>query len=135
MSTRIIRRLFSARLAVWAQGAGIPVAWENVPFDPPATSYLRFHVLPASVDSRDLAGAHRQYVGLVQITVVTPTGSGPDSAESIAESLYELFPLNLCLTLGGFVVQTVTPLSATPIVQDEDRCVVSARFRYQADTV
>lgn len=135
MSTPAIRRLYSARLDTWAKAKGLPVAWENVLFDPPATTYLRFFILPAGVDSLDLAGAHRQHVGLAQATIVCPLGAGPAEVEGLVEELAELFPLNLRLTEGDLTVQIMTPMSATPILQAEDRCAVSARFRYQADTI
>ena len=59
MSQADVRALIEARLADWASQNDLPVAYENVAFDPPAGEFLKFNLLPARTGSDDMAGAHR----------------------------------------------------------------------------
>ncbi|MEE4465711.1 phage tail terminator-like protein, partial [Azotobacter chroococcum] len=110
MSNRLIRSLYEQRLAAWAAARSLPVAWQNVPFTPPASGiYLRAFLLPADTDSLDLEGAHRLYTGVFQISIVAPNGNGSGDAEQPAADLDAEFPQNLRLTSGAFAVQIVSP--------------------------
>lgn len=135
MSQKLIRQLYEQRLATWAATKSLPVAWQNVPFTPPAGTYLRAFLLPADTDSIDLAGAHRGYAGVFQVNIVAPEGQGSGAADTLADELDELFPNNLPLNSGAFGVQTITPCSAGPAIQDGTRYAIPVWFRYRADTI
>ena len=135
MSTKLIRSLYEQRLAMWAAARSLPVAWQNVPFTPPASGiYLRAFLLPATTDSLDIEGAHRLYTGVFQVSTVAQSGQGSGAAEQIAADLAELFPLNLRLTSGSFIVQILSPCSRGPAVQDGSSYMIPVSFRYRADT-
>uniref|UniRef100_UPI00202F6EF1 phage tail terminator-like protein n=1 Tax=Escherichia coli TaxID=562 RepID=UPI00202F6EF1 len=58
----------AARLGSWADAEGISVAWENVPFTPPANEmYLAVHDLPVTPRTIDLGLSCRTYSGVYQI--------------------------------------------------------------------
>lgn len=135
MSQKTIRKLYEQRLATWAAAKPISVAWQNAPFTPPAGAYLRAFLLPADTDSQDLAGDHRAYTGVFQVSIVAPAGQGSAAAETLAEELAALFPNNLPLSNGEFGVQIVSPCSAGPAIQDGNRYTVPVWFRYRADTI
>lgn len=50
-----IASALAARLGAWADAEGISVAWENVPFTPPANEmYLAVHDMPVTPRTIDL---------------------------------------------------------------------------------
>lgn len=136
MSNKVIRSLFEQRLAAWAAARPISVAWENVAFTPPSgQTYLKAHLLPAETDSLDLAGAHRQYLGSFQVSIVFPAGIGAGDAGTIEEALDDLFPVNLRLSQGDFTVQVVSPCSSLPMIKESSLYTIPVRLNYQADTI
>ncbi|WP_312537706.1 DUF4128 domain-containing protein [Stutzerimonas nitrititolerans] len=135
MSQKLIRSLLQGRLNAFAAARTLPVAWENVGLDPKPSKYLRFNLLKAPTVSADLAGAHREYSGVCQISVFTPKGKGPTDAETLAADLAELFPLNDRLTSGGFVMQITSPCSEGPAITGDLHFMVPVSFTYRADTI
>jgi hypothetical protein len=112
------------------------VAWENVPYSPVAgTTYLRGFLLPAKTASSDLAGAHRAFTGVYQVSVVAPLNGGPGIAEGIADEIAALFPLNTRLAVPGLILQVVTPVTAAQGAQDSTSYIVPVSFEYRADIV
>ena len=88
-----IASALAARLGAWADAEGISVAWENVPFTPPANEmYLAVHDMPVTPRTIDLGLRCRTYSGVYQINVVAPAGSGRTSVVALADRVAELFP-------------------------------------------
>lgn len=135
MSQRLIRQLYEQRLATWAAGKPLPVAWQNVALTPPAGTYLRAFLLPADTDSQDMAGDHRAYTGVFQVSIVTPNGQGSGAAEELAEELAALFPMALRLTSGAFAVQIIAPTSIGQQIPGDTHLTLPVWFRYRADTI
>lgn len=91
-----IASALAARLGTWADAEGISVAWENVPFTPPANEmYLAVHDMPVTPRTIDLGSRSRTYSGVYQINVVAPAGSGRNSVVALAGRVAELFPEGL----------------------------------------
>lgn len=132
-----IRALLEARLSTWAksQTPAIPVAWQNVPFTPPTGRFLRAWVMPAETGSETLDGAHRRYVGVFQVSVYVPQGTGPAAGEAIAESIAALYPMNDLLSMTGLDVMIVSPMSIAQGFNSDGRYVVPVSCRYRADTI
>lgn len=135
MSQKLIRSLLQGRLNAFAAARTIPVAWENVAFTPPSGQYLKFHLLKAPTESADLAGAHREYSGVCQISVFVPKGKGPTDAETLAADLAGLFPLNDRLTSGSFAMQITSPCSEGPPDDGDTHFMLPVSFTYRADTI
>lgn len=146
MSQKIIRSLYESRLAAWAaaRSPALPIAYQNLEFPgknpdgsqkPMPATYLRAFLLPAETDSLDLAGDHRLYQGLFQVSIVAPTDKGAGAAEQIVNELVALFPLNLRLTKDGLTVQVITPASQGPSIQESISYMVPVSFRYRADAI
>jgi hypothetical protein len=107
-----------------------------VPSDPAdGATYVRAFLLPADTVSADLAGAHRAFSGVFQVSIVSPLNAGPGAALTLADSLAAQFPLNGRYTSGAITVQITTPVSIAPAVQDEHTYTVPAYFQYRADTI
>lgn len=135
MSNRRIRNILESRLSVWAQAKPIPVAVQNVAFDPTDSVFLRFSLNPAETDSEDEEGTHRLYTGILQVSVITPKNKGTIEAETIAEELDALFPKNLRLEDDGFVVTIIRPMSAGPLISESDKATLPVYCTYRADTI
>lgn len=132
-----IRALLEARLSTWAksQSPSIPIAWQNVPFTPPTGRFMRAWIMPAETGSETLDGAHRRYVGVFQVNVVVPQGTGPAAAEALAESIAALYPMNDLLSMTGLDLMIVSPMSIAQGFNSDGRYVVPVSCRYRADTV
>lgn len=135
MSQKLIRSLLQGELEDFADARSLPVAWENVAFGPPAGQYLRFNLLKAPTDSADLAGAHREYGGVCQVSICVPKGAGPAVAEGLAVDIADLFPVNLRLSDGDFTVLVMTPCSEGPPIDGDTHYMVPVSFAYRADTI
>ncbi|QKZ05826.1 phage tail terminator-like protein [Pseudomonas eucalypticola] len=135
MSHKIIRSIYEQRLAAWATGQGLRVAYQNVSFEPAGDeTYLAAFTLPAGTDSNTLAGDHKLYTGLFQVNVVTPAGNGPGTAESLVDDLASLFPIYLRLSQGDFTVTVMTPVDPGTGIVGDTTYSVPASFQYRADT-
>lgn len=137
MSTNAIRGTLESRVAAFAaaQSPALRVAYENVAFTPAnGETYLRANMVPAATLSADLAGAHRGYIGIFQVTVVRPKGQGAGPALALAAALDAYFPVN-----GRYgtnpVVQIVRPASAAPAIVEDDTYNLPVSIWYRADTI
>lgn len=138
MSNKLIRKAYESRLATWAAARGTPlrIAYQNQPFTPvTGETYLKAFLLPAPKTSDDLAGAHRAYRGVFQVSVVAPINTGPGAAEGIADEIEAQFTLNLRLTQSPVTVQIVTPSTQASALQDDTTYTVPVSFGYRADTI
>ncbi|WP_440466874.1 phage tail terminator-like protein [Pseudomonas sp. YH-1] len=139
MSQKTIRALYEGRLKTWAaaRAPALRIAYQNVPFDPPADgkTYLRCFLLPADSDSEDLEGVHEAFFGVFQISIVTKSGTGTGEAGGIADELRTLFPNNLPLSKSAFTVFIRTPCSQGPAIQDSDIITIPVSFEYRADVI
>ncbi|MFJ2362462.1 phage tail terminator-like protein [Pseudomonas sp. NPDC087697] len=137
MSHTIIRQLFERRLSDWATARKPPlrIDSEGVVFEPEDDeTYVKAFAIPASTGSNTLGGDHRVYTGVFQVSIVTPSGSGPGMAEDLVDEIAELYPLYLRLNRGDFEVIVLTPVEPSPGIPDNTTYTVAASFQYRADT-
>lgn len=136
MSTTLVRELFEGRLATWA-AARIPslrIAFEDVKFTPvTGETYLRCFTLPARTASGDLEGKHRLYTGIWQVNIVKPSNGGLGTAGAIADELETIFPVNLQLEDGSFMVSVITPMGPGPLITDSNISTIPVYCTYRAD--
>lgn len=136
MSQRLIRKLFEQRLIAWAaaRSPALPIAFENVPFDPAGKdTYLKAFLLPARSQALTLDGPNRTYLGLFQVSIVTKAGIGAVAAENIAAELEAQFPVQLRMTSGAFAVQVIEPMSAATAIIDGATLILPVSCNYRAD--
>jgi hypothetical protein len=138
MSTTLIRKLFESRLKTWAaaRSPALRIAFENAQFTPGTTeTYLRCFTLPARTASNDLEGIHRLYTGIWQVNIVSAAGAGAGTGvlSGIAEELETLFPQNLQLTDGTFMVAVREPMGPGPLIIDGNTSTMPVSCRYRAD--
>lgn len=135
MSQARIRAAFESRLAAWAAGKGLPVVWQNVGAGNMTGDHLRAFLLPAQTLSMDIAGEHRGYRGVFQVSIFTKPGIGANRAESLARELDELFPVAKRMLSAGVTVQIMTPMATRPAVSETDWFHLPVDCRYAADEV
>jgi hypothetical protein len=138
MSHLKIRQLCEARLRTWAETQNITVFTENETGDPPNNSrpedniYLQIFMLPAETES-DLSGEIEQFVGVMQINVISPKGIGTGAAGRIAELVKAQFSNGTELVaLDGFTMQISTPLSIRAGISGQTDYTIPTSARYFA---
>lgn len=137
MSQKLIRAAYESRLNTWAAAHSpvLQVSWQNRAFTPPAATHLRAFLIPATTGSADMKGDHRQYLGVFQVSIVTPDGAGAGATETLISELETLFPANLRLTSGAITVTQTSPVSAGPGQNEPGLYVVPVSFRYRSDVI
>lgn len=138
MSDTLIRQAFEGRLNAWAKARtpALPIAFEDWEFTPPADggTYLQAYLLPAATDSQDLEGAHTEFRGVFQVSIVTKAGSGRGAASAIADELRMLFPNNLDITRSGLTVFVRSPLATASPIAGDTTTTLPTSLQYRADT-
>ncbi|VYU55985.1 hypothetical protein [Metakosakonia massiliensis] len=129
-----ITTALEAILGTWAESEGVPVAWENIQFEPPTDGlYLISHDMPARPYSIDLAGECRVYPGVYQVSVVAPAGNGKAQARTLARRVAELFMENEEIPGDGFSAWVTSPPAIYPGVPDGVSFTVPVSINYRAD--
>lgn len=133
MSQQRIRSAFESRLATWAASKALPVVWQNVGAGNMTGDHLRAFLLPAQTLSMDIAGEHRGYRGVFQVSIFTRPNIGANRAEVLAGELDELFPVALRMLSAGLTVQVMTPMASRPSIVETDWYSVPVDCRYGAE--
>lgn len=133
MSQARIRAAFESRLAEWAKLKALPVIWQNAKTAIPQGSHLRAFLLPAQTLGLDVAGNHRGWRGLFQVSIFSKPGIGSQWAESLAGELDELFPHGSAIDYHGLPVRIIAPVTIRAAVQETDWYSVPVDVRYAAD--
>ena len=131
-----IAAALAARLGEWTDAEGIAVAWENVPFTPPAdVIYLAVHDMPATPRTLDLGLRCRTYSGVYQINVVAPVGTGRSGAVELAGRVAALFPEGLEIHGNGFTCWVNGPPGVFRGISTSVSYTVPVSLNYRADIV
>lgn len=133
MSQARIRAAFESRLATWAASKALPVVWQNVGAGNMTGDHLRAFLLPAQTLTSDLAGKHRGYRGVFQVSIFTRPNIGANRAEVLAGELDDLFPVALRMLSAGLTVQVMTPMASRPSIVETDWYSVPVDCRYGAE--
>lgn len=114
----------------------LPVSWPNANFRPPDDGlYMAVKHFPNGTSRYSQGGADpQQYIGILQLTVVTPLNKGPANATQIASEVAEHFNTGLIMRSGNVkVTVTKAPEVATAITTDSSYDVpVSVEYFCQA---
>lgn len=135
MTIARIRQALESRTNTWAQAQtpAIPVAFENALFTPPPGRYARAFVLPGETVSDDMAGKHRRYVGVFQVSLYLPLNAGTAESAALIASLDTSFALTAPITISGFQVFLTSPMSPGPAIPDGTRYQIPVSCRYRAE--
>ncbi len=136
MSHAIIASIYEAKLIAWgkARADSIKVVFENFKYEPAVDeTYLRAFALPGDTASSTLAGDHRAFIGIYQISIVAPANSGKTKTNPLVAELTALFPLYARDTKAGVTVVTMSPVDPGPGIPDPPTYTVPVSFEYRAD--
>ncbi|WP_455826620.1 phage tail terminator-like protein [Pseudomonas graminis] len=136
MSHAIIASIYEAKLIAWSKGRAEPikVVFENVQYDPAdGETYLRAFMLPGDTASSTLAGDHRAFIGVYQVSIVAPANTGKTKTSPLVVELTSLFPLYTRDTKAGITVVTMSPVDPGPGIPDPPTFTVPVSFEYRAD--
>jgi len=137
MSHAIIATIYEAKLIAWSKARAEPikVVFENVQYDPAdGETYLRAFALPGDTASSTLAGDHRAFIGVYQVSIVAPANTGKIKTNPLVAELIALFPLYARDTKTGVTVVTMSPVEQGPGITDAATYMVPVSFQYRADT-
>jgi len=133
MSQLIIAELLESRLALWAEAQGLPVAYENIAFNPSDGPYLESHVMPATTEAIDLSRQAKVMRGVYQVNVVVPAGDGKSDAGRIADGIIETFPEGQEMSDGELTCYINSVPSAFPAITSDINYTVPVSMSYRAD--
>ncbi|MGX9379037.1 phage tail terminator-like protein [Pseudomonas sp. JQ36] len=137
MSHNTIASIYEAKLIAWAKALPTPlkVVVENEAYTPvDGATYLKAFTLPGDTTSSTLAGDHKLYTGVFQVSIVTPSGKYRGAAGTLADQIAALFPLYERTTKGVLTVVTMTPVEQGPGISGDTIYTVPVSFMYRADT-
>ncbi|MBC3336659.1 phage tail terminator-like protein [Pseudomonas [fluorescens] ATCC 17400] len=137
MSHAIIASIYEAKLIAWSKARTEPikVVFENVKYEPAdGETYLRAFMLPGETASSTLAGDHRAFIGVYQVSIVAPANSGKTKTNPLVVELTALFRLYARDTKSGFTVVAMSPVEQGPGITDAATYMVPLSFQYRADT-
>lgn len=116
---------------------GVPRAEQGIKFDPAAVNghYLEYRFLPNRNNNYGLSkDSPTQRLGIFQVTVCYPTGTGIIAPTEIAAAIVEHFHQDLILYADGVSVKVYEKPSVAPSIQDGtwDKYPVSIRYTASA---
>jgi hypothetical protein len=132
MSQKIVRVALETVVNTFAAAQSLTVAWENMPFTPPAGAYLRAFIIPSQTTSASLARTDRRYGGFLQIDLMMPIDQGAGPAETLLAALVTAFNPATVLTSSSVRVNILQPASAAAPIQEPNRYVVPVTVPYEA---
>lgn len=129
-----IQQILESRLQTWAEDQGIPLAFENVDFDPPADQlYIRVDLLSGTPTSQTLETS-TTFIGVFQMAIYAMRNEGNGPTGVIVEQLRALFPCDSPIVADdGFEVAITSPLDAPRGFEDDTRWITPTSFNYRAD--
>lgn len=132
MSIVNIRTALESRLNTMSPA--LATAWESVPFTPvTGTPYQQVNLLVNEAQNPTIGGSMYRQIGIFQITLCYPPGTGAKAAASRAELVRDHFPRGLGLSSGGINVLIDRTPSIAPAMIDGDRYRIPVSVYFSAD--
>lgn len=72
-------------------GSTTEIAWDNVPFTPPATAWVRLSILPGESFNAALGATAVRHPGVIVVQIFTPEDTGTAQARTLAQSAANVF--------------------------------------------
>ncbi|WP_434033718.1 phage tail terminator-like protein [Cupriavidus sp. a3] len=128
MSNVAVRKALETRLN--AMAPALATAWQNVQFTPAAgVPYQRADLLLGAPENPAYGDYYRE-VGVLQVSLMYPSGAGPGAAEARAAAIRDWFKRGTTLVADGIevVVQRTPTIAAGYADGDRWRVPVSIPF-------
>lgn len=129
MSQSLIKIALEKRLATLTPA--LATAYENVNYIPvTGTPYQRVNLLPATPENPTIGGNYHLELGIFQVTLCYPQGTGSATAKARAEAIKALFPRGLNLTESTTSLTITRTPAIAPAFMDGDRYVIPISIQY-----
>jgi len=131
MTQRTIRLEVEAKVKAWAaaQSPAIPIAYENVAFTKPDTTFIELYLIPATTVNKTVSAARKTLTGLIQFNIYTKEGVGTKKSEELAQTLIDLFPV--VPKTGSVSIEQTGSIMNT--LYEAQWLVTPVRFRYRQE--
>lgn len=132
MSQVLIAKAFEDRLD--ALSPAISTAKDNVNFTPVVGApYQDTALLPASPDNSTQGAGHFKEIGLFQVMLCYPKGTGAGDARARAELTKTHFKRGTTMTESGLIIIVISTPTIAPAFIDGDRYKLPISIFYQCD--
>lgn len=133
MSTASVK--IALETALKAGIGSMQVGWENAEFEPPTdgSAFVMANMLPANPENPTMGDAFHREIGLFQVTLSYPLGSGAGKTFAKAEVVRALFPRGTTFTAGGVTTTIARTPAIGPGMKQGDRYVLPVRIPYFAN--
>ena len=129
MTQRTLRKEIEDKVAAWAGTKNIKVAYENVTFVKPDTTFVELYIIPATTVNPTVAAKRATYYGMIQFNIYCKSGEGTKKSEDLAQELIDLFPV---VPKVGTVSIEQTGSIMNPLYDSQWR-VLPVRIRYRQE--
>lgn len=135
MSDSKIRKAFNDIVRGYGTTKGWQVVLENsVATLAPNQPYLKTYLFPAPARTNTLAGDHKCYLGVFQVTIAVPVGEGTGRVTSIIDELQALFPVDGRVSYGTNTVVIMSPIETLMGESEGSSFLTPISFNYRSDT-
>jgi hypothetical protein len=109
-------------------------AYEGITYKPQTnTPYQRINLLRAEPDNTALGSAYFREVGIFQVSLFYPMGTGVNLIEQRAETIREHFKRGTGLTNGNVTVRITKTPNVKSVLRDDDRLSLVIDIPYQRE--
>lgn len=131
MTQTALRKEIEDKVAAWAasKSPAIPVAYENVTFVKPTTTFVELYIIPATTVNPTVNAKRATLYGMIQFNIYCKSGEGSKKSELLAQELIELFPV---IPKVGTVSIEQTGSIMNPLYDSQWR-VLPVRIRYRQE--
>ena len=116
-------------MAALASANNIPVAYENVTFVKPSTTFIELYIIPATTVNPTVAAKRATLYGMIQFNIYCKSGEGSKKSEDLAQEIIDLFPV---VPKVGTVSIEQTGSIMNPLYDSQWR-VLPVRIRYRQE--
>ena len=131
MTQRALRKEIEDKAAAWAASKSpvIKIAYENVTFVKPDSTFIELYIIPATTVNPTVAAKRATHYGMIQFNIYCKSGEGTKKSEDLAQELIDLFPV---VPKVGTVSIEQTGSIMNPLYDSQWR-VLPVRIRYRQE--
>lgn len=129
MTQGTLRKEIEDKVAAWATTKNIPIAYENITFTKPTTTWIELYIIPATTVNPTVNAKRATLYGMIQFNIYTKSGEGSKKSEDLAQELIDLFPV---VPKTGTVSIEQTGSIMNPLYDSQWR-VLPVRIRYRQE--
>lgn len=133
VDSKIMAALFG-RLATLALSPALPIAWPNLSFTAPASKkFLRVQYVPNVTNRRFVnSDGRHEYLGLLQVSVQWPIGTGEAQPREVAGKVADQFPADLRLLIADGYVRIAQDATVSDLIVEDAQVQIPVIIQWSA---